>query len=179
MKRRDVLAGHTERIGRRDLGVAHHGGFHAYATTVGCECGWEVPDLAMAPTNGGRRAATCLHQGHVEDLLSRDPELTLLHARSGWRDWRPGSNPAPQRTPIYGGLAYRVKICRIEGGLADGDKILLVNIGARTWAFQFPVTDERKAAAKRNADYYVPLNRGVPERVWADVAPLLRVLGAI
>lgn len=169
MKRRDVLAGHTERIGRRDLGVAHHGGFHAYATTVGCECGWEVPDLAMAPTNGGRRAATCLHQGHVEDLLSRDPELTLLHARSGWRDWRPGGN----------GMTYRVKICRIEGGLADCDKILLVNIGARSWAFQYQVTDERKAVAKINADRYVPLRRGVPDRVWSDTEPLLRVLGAI
>lgn len=169
MKRRDVLAGHTERIGRRDTGARQHGGFHTYATTVACECGWGAPELAMAPTNGGRRAATCLHQTHVEDLLSRDPELTLLHARSGWRDWRPGGN----------GMTYRVKICRIEGGLADCDKILLVNIGARTWAFQYQVTDERKAVAKINADRYVPLRRGVPDRVWADVEPLLLVLGAI
>lgn len=168
MKRRDVLAGHTERIGRRDLGARHHGGFHAYATTVGCECGWTGPQLPMAPSCGGRIQATKLHQGHVENLLARDPVLTVLHARTAWRDWYPGD-----------GVCYRVKVCRIEGGLADCDKILLVNVGERTWAFQFAVTPERRARLRSNAPFLTPLSKGVPTSVWSAVQPLLAALDAI
>lgn len=123
----------------------------------------------MAPSCGGRVEGTRLHQLHVEDLLSRDPELTLLAARTAWRNWRPGGN----------GMTYRVKICRIEGGLADCDKILLVNIGVRTWSFQYQVTAERRATAKLNGAWQVPLSRGVPERVWTDVLPLLQILLAV
>jgi hypothetical protein len=168
LKRRDVLAGHTERIGRRDLGATRRGGFHAYATTVACECGWSCDEIAVAPSEGGRVAATKAHQAHVDSLLCRDPELVMLHARTAWRDWCPGD-----------GMTYRVRVCRIEGGIADCDKVLLVNCGGRTWAFQFAVTPERQAVAKINADYYLPLDRGVPRKVWADAAPLLRVVGAI
>jgi hypothetical protein len=169
VKRRDVLAGHTERIGRRDLGARHHGGFHAYATTVACSCGWTGTEIEASPSQGGSRAATVAHQAHIDDWLSRDPELTLFHARTAWRDWRPGGN----------GMTYRIKICRIEGGLADCDKILLVNVGDRTWAFQFAVTQDRKARLRINEPFLVPLKRGVPPRAWADIEPLLKVLEAI
>lgn len=168
MKRRDVLAGHTERISRRETGRTPRGKFPTYATTVACECGWHSPELPMAPSCGGRVEGTRIHQLHVEDLLSRDPELTLLAARTAWRDWRPGD-----------GVTYRIKICRIEGGLADFDKILLVNAGDRTWSFQFAVTPERKARLRINTPFLVPLNKGVPPRAWAAVEPLLKVLEAI
>lgn len=169
MKRRDVLAGHVERIGRRDLGTRTHNGHHRFATTVACSCGWEGTEIAVAPSQGGSRAATAAHQAHIADYFSRDPQLTALHARIGWRDWRPGGN----------GMTYRVKICRIEGGLADSDQVLLVNCGDRTWAFQFAVTEARKARLSINTPFLVPLKRGVPVRVWVDVEPLLKVLGAI
>lgn len=166
MKRRDVLAGHTERIGRRETGRTPRGKFPTYATTVACECGWHSPELPMAPSCGGRVEGTRLHQLHVEDLLSRDPELTLLAARTAWRDWRPGD-----------GVTYRIKICRIEGGLADCDKVLLVNIGGRTWAFQFPVTEVRRQKLEHDCEYLISLRRGVPPRAWDAVWPLLKALG--
>jgi hypothetical protein len=168
MKRRDVLAGHAGRVGRRDLGARHHGGYHRFATTVGCECGWTGEEISAAPSMGGREQATKVHQEHVAALLCRDPELVMLNARTAWRDWCPGD-----------GMTYRVRVCRIEGGIADCDKVLLVNCGGRTWAFQFAVTPERQAVAKINADYYLPLDRGVPRKVWEDTEPLLKVVGAI
>jgi hypothetical protein len=168
MKRRDVLPGHAERPDRRDLGKTGKTGSHAFATTPACQCGWRGTEVLLPPSRGGSARAQRQHQAHVADLISRSPEFTLDRARSEWRDWCPGN-----------GAAYRVRVLPICGGMADTDRILLVNVGARTWAFQYPINPTRQERFKLHADYIVPLFKGVPPSVQTATEPLLKALGAL
>lgn len=168
-RRADELPGHKAVIGRRDAGARHHGGYHRYYTTLCCSCGWNSRDIEIAPTRGGWAKAVIAHRHHVEDVISRDALQTVMRAHTEWRSWQPGD-----------GSCYRVRLHNILGGPDHGDRVLLVSINRRTWAFQFPTVEYRRqemgAPAQRR--------RALSGQVTGDwfgraVAPLLEAEGII
>jgi hypothetical protein len=167
MTRRDALAGHALTQGRRDTGARHRGGYHTYATTVGCTCGWNGAEIADAPTQGGYAKAVQAHRAHVIDAISRDPLATVLRARTEWRDWQPGDS-----------TCYRVRVVTIAGGPAYSDRVLLINLLDYTYAFQYATTPyrrERVPTSTRRRD----LSRGIPVDIWRAATPLLTAEGAL
>lgn len=167
MKRRDVLAGHAIRISRRDTGARHRGGYHTFATVVSCECGWTGAEIPEAPSLGGRLKAITAHQEHIDSLLCRDAQLVMMSALTGWRNWCPGD-----------GVTYRIKVCGVEGGAADSDRILLVNCGWSTWSFQYPYWEFRRQELIAHG-WQKMLGKGVPPKIWTATVPLLEAVGVI
>lgn len=170
MARKEHLPGHSAIIGRRDAGARHHGGYHRYYTSLCCSCGWNARDIEIAPTKGGRAQAVVVHRRHVEDVISRDALQTIMRAHTEWRAWQPGD-----------GSCYWVRIHVINGDGPDyRDRVLLVNINRRTYAFQYPAAQYRLREMGTPAQRRRTLaNQATGDWFGRAVAPLLVAEGVI
>jgi hypothetical protein len=167
MTRRDALAGHSLIQGRRDTGARHRGGYHTYATTVGCTCGWSGAEISDAPTQGGYAKAVQAHRVHITDAISRNSLATMLRARTEWRDWQPGD-----------GTCYRVRVITVVGGPDYSDRVLVVNVNRKAWAFQYP-TAQYRIREMGPPDYRCSYFQGQAGELWRAVKPLLIAEGII
>ena len=167
MTRKDSLAGHALRISRRDQGSRHHGGYHMFATVASCTCGGWTIEIPDAPSKGGEAKAAAAFQDHVADQVSRDPLAVVSRARTEWRDWQPGD-----------GTCYRVRVITQYRGPGHGDRVLLVSVARRTWAFQYPIVAYR-VREMGPPDYRRSLLQGAAGELWRAVEPLLVVEGII
>lgn len=107
------------------------------------------------------------HHAHVLDAISRDPLATAQRAHAGWLDWQPGD-----------GTTYRVRICTMQGGPDYGDRILLVSVNRKVWAFQYPVADYRRREMG-SPGYRRSVFRGSAGDLWPVVEPLLVIEGVV
>ncbi|MEU4804383.1 hypothetical protein [Actinosynnema sp. NPDC023587] len=98
--------------------------------------------------------------------LTRDPRVVAERARDGWTTWHPGD-----------GTSYQAHVVRITGGPDHTDKILLLNVGRRTYPMQWSDTDYRHRENGRWTRTTAREN-GIPGWVWEAAEPLLHVLGA-
>lgn len=97
---------------------------------------------------------------------TRNAFVTAVLARQGWTTWLPGD-----------GSSYQAHLVTITIGPDRADLVLLLNIGRRTVAFQFPTPDYRKRETgpwtRKKAR-----EQGIPRDLWDAAKPLLAVLGA-
>lgn len=167
MIRKLVLPGHVIGIDRRDIGASHHGGYHRFYTTVDCSCGWKGEEIEVAPTRGGSRIAIQAFHHHLMDVISRNARFAARTALLHWQLWQPGD-----------GTAYQVRILIIGDGPDYKDRVLLVNLTGKTWAFQYPTAPYRREQSSPR-EWRVHLSGGVRPDIWAAVTPLLTAEGAL
>lgn len=102
----------------------------------------------------------------AEVSKERDALETAVAAHYGWVRWLPDD-----------GSSYAVHIGRIHTGPDRSDGVLLVSIGRRTVAFQYPTAGYRKREVEPWTAFRA-LGEGIPAWLWKAAEPLLRTLGA-
>lgn len=109
-------------------------------------------------------ALTRLADGTGRSDPTRDPVAVVAAARRDWTTWQSGD-----------GSRYAVRVLGVTTGSDAGDAVLLVGIGRRTAAFQYPTAPYRLAESGRWTAAMA--RRHGTLWAWGAARPLLRELG--